>query len=365
MDPRLVQLIRCPITKNPLRPLTEEEIAALNVEINSRSRRHHDGSEIETRLEEGLITEDKRYAYPVVDGIAALLPEMAIPMEARHGDTDDRRSLRKEKESVRDFYDNIGWKKEGDLYADTSIFVDKREVSREYLHNCSQRIANAVESPGGYLLDVASGVVPRGRSTNYAQTYEHHVCVDISIRALREAKVNLGERGLYILGDITNLPLSDGAVDGAVSLHTIYHVPKDEQRAAFLELYRVIKPGAVCAVAYSWGRHALLPNLPVLPIQLYRFLKKRLAPRRRGGRSIRGLYFHAHSFGWFKNQSWPFPVDVRPLRSLNTQFLRVYIHPWLAGRQLLAIIFKLEGAFPRLAGRLGYYPLMIIRRLPV
>ena len=36
------------------------------------------------------------------------------------------------------------------------------------------------------------------------------------------------------LADVTNLPLKNDIVDAVVSLHTIYHVPKDEQRKAFM-----------------------------------------------------------------------------------------------------------------------------------
>lgn len=61
----------------------------------------------------------------------------------------------------------------------------------------------------------------------------------------------LGDKGIYILGDVTNLPLVDGCMDSIVSLHTLYHVPADEQSEVLAEIYRLLKPRGTAVIVYS------------------------------------------------------------------------------------------------------------------
>lgn len=63
------------------------------------------------------------------------------------------------------------------------------------------------------------------------------------MQALREGQKRLAtDKGIFILGDLTNLPIADGVIDDAVSLHTIYHIPADLQATAVDEIVRVLKP---------------------------------------------------------------------------------------------------------------------------
>lgn len=152
-------------------------------------------------------------------------------------------------------------------------------------------------------------------------------------------------------------------MDGCVSLHTIYHVPKEEQARAFRELYRVLKPGGTAAVVYNWGRHAVLPNLLTLPIQIARYVHKRVMPKERDGQpTLRTLYFHAHGPSWFEQQDWPFDYEVEAFHSPNNQFLNLYARDNAVGRRILQAVYDLEERYPQTMGKLGYYPLIVIRK---
>ncbi len=50
-----------------------------------------------------------------------------------------------------------------------------------------------------------------------------------------------------VVGDIAALPLADDAVDGALAMHMLYHVP--DVAAAVRELRRVLRPGGVLMVS--------------------------------------------------------------------------------------------------------------------
>lgn len=55
--------------------------------------------------------------------------------------------------------------------------------------------------------------------------------------------------------DITALPLRDGAVEVALAIHMLYHVP--DREAAVRELRRVLAPGGVCVAVTNGARELL------------------------------------------------------------------------------------------------------------
>jgi SAM-dependent methyltransferase len=61
----------------------------------------------------------------------------------------------------------------------------------------------------------------------------------------RHLRMDIGydERGVDLLGSVTEIPLRDGSVDVLVCYHVLEHVPED--RAAMRELARVLAPGGV------------------------------------------------------------------------------------------------------------------------
>ena len=54
--------------------------------------------------------------------------------------------------------------------------------------------------------------------------------------------------------------------------------------------------------------------------------------------------------------------EIRCWRSVSVRFLRAVIHPRLAGRFWLRVLFFLEERFPRWFGVNGQYPLVILRK---
>lgn len=55
--------------------------------------------------------------------------------------------------------------------------------------------------------------------------------------------------------DVAALPLRDGAVDVALAVHMLYHVP--DREAAIAELRRVVAPGGTCIAVTNGSRHTL------------------------------------------------------------------------------------------------------------
>ncbi len=76
---QLLEILRCPATKAALRPLTDEEITALNARIENEAVTYQDGSAVDSPLAEGLITEDGATVYRIDENIPVMLIEMGIP----------------------------------------------------------------------------------------------------------------------------------------------------------------------------------------------------------------------------------------------------------------------------------------------
>ena len=191
----------------------------------------------------------------------------------------------------------------------------------------------------------------------------YRVCVDISITALKGARKKLGNKGIYILGDITNLPFLDNPFDAVVSLHTIYHVPRNEQKKAFMEIFRVLKNNRSAVIVYSYGSNCKAMLILSSPLLLLRALNKIRTAITKPKIDMPKLYYYAHGYKWIRdNLSTLGSMDIYVWRSVSVPFLKTCIHKWLFGKQILDIIYKLEEKFPKILGRFGHYPLIVITK---
>ena len=181
-----------------------------------------------------------------------------------------------------------------------------------------------------FLLDVACGANP------FNSKAKKQLCIDFSITAIEEAKKNK-PGGLFVLGDITSLPLKDNSVTDTVSMHTIYHVDKDKQTSAIEEIKRVTKNK--CYVVYNAGKHAKLVNILTLPLQLWNWSEKRINPN-----SKRRVYFYAHSYKWLEQFG-----EIKTYRFLNENGIKLY-------SKLLWLVSKIEMRLPKHS----YHPLLVI-----
>ncbi|MBK7496749.1 MAG: class I SAM-dependent methyltransferase [Candidatus Omnitrophica bacterium] len=143
---------------------------------------------------------------------------------------------------IRHFYDNFGWKK--DARSGRSLgelaHEDLDPRTQAYMDANEERYCSLFQQPGRYFLDAASGGEPR---TRFSGSFQYHVCADISILGLSEAREVLGERGLYVIADLAALPFREGVFDGAIASHCLYHVDKAQQPAVVKEMARVTRSG--------------------------------------------------------------------------------------------------------------------------
>jgi len=78
MDKRLLDILCCPATKVPVRPLSRVELDALNRAIDSGGVCTTAAAAVSSPLQAGLITEDGKLIYRIEDDIPVMLTDEAI-----------------------------------------------------------------------------------------------------------------------------------------------------------------------------------------------------------------------------------------------------------------------------------------------
>jgi SAM-dependent methyltransferase len=201
--------------------------------------------------------------------------------------------------------------------------------------------------------------------------------VDISIVALQEARRRIGDHGLFVVADVANLPFRAEPFDGVVSLHTLHHLPLEDQRKAYDELYRVLKPGCSAVLVNGWTESPLMQRMGWLVSlmegagRLINRLRRRetAQPAQQPASSEKkeaqpvGTFIRKQNPAWLQEQiGGRMQYAIYCWRSVSVRFLRAVMHDITGGRVWLRLLFWLEDRFPRFFGENGQYPLIVIRK---
>ncbi len=81
MDKRLLLILRCPVTHKGLNVADRATIDRINAAIGSGGIANRDGAVLSQPLDEALVTDDEKLAYPVSNGIPVLLEGESISLD--------------------------------------------------------------------------------------------------------------------------------------------------------------------------------------------------------------------------------------------------------------------------------------------
>ncbi len=81
MDKRLLTILCCPVTHKGLNVAKRDTLARLNAAIEAGGLANRDGTVLSQLLDEALVTDDGKLAYPVSNGIPVLLEGESISLE--------------------------------------------------------------------------------------------------------------------------------------------------------------------------------------------------------------------------------------------------------------------------------------------
>lgn len=284
------------------------------------------------------------------------------------------------KKQVRNFYDQIGWKLESDGFYQNARYEDLRPVTKEYIEKCHLRVNRHLIKEGKYLLDAGSGPIQYPAYLTYMDGYQYRLCMDISIVALQEARKRIGEKGLFVVGDVAKLPFKDICFDGIVSLHTLHHLPLEEQKIAYRDIYRVLNKEKNAVIVNGWTKSKLMTQwswllkimdrIGTIVLKLrgknqlqnnkseeIKTNEKKNLPRKQTGTFVEKL-----NAQWLRNELKEMDIEILVWRSVSVKFLRAVFHQALGGKFWLRILFLLEEKYPRYFGENGQYPLIVIRK---
>ena len=79
IDPKLLHILRCPVTKQKLKTANDEELELLNQMIANNSLQHSNGTMVEEVLRAALVTENRQTIYKITAGIPVMLEDQSIP----------------------------------------------------------------------------------------------------------------------------------------------------------------------------------------------------------------------------------------------------------------------------------------------
>ncbi len=85
VDKRLLEMLRCPVTRQPLTPLGPEELRRLNERIAGGGLAYSGGAPVDQPLQQALVTADRTLVYRIDDDIPVMLEEQAIRLEPGNG----------------------------------------------------------------------------------------------------------------------------------------------------------------------------------------------------------------------------------------------------------------------------------------
>jgi SAM-dependent methyltransferase len=276
------------------------------------------------------------------------------------------------KQDVRQFYDRIGWQKVSEGTYQNAQYEDLRPVSRAYIHKCHLRINRHLKKSGKYILDAGSGPIQYPEYLTYSEGYKYRVCLDISLVALMEARERIGAtHGMFVVGDVANLPFRSDCFDGIVSLHTLHHLPAEDYIPAFHTLKRVLRSGSTAAIVNGWSESRFVDFFKKPMLLMERTMRPKNVNEtpqaeidsEEKNKKPSGTFVHKLDAQGLRDQlGEDFPIEILVWRSVSVRFLRAMIHPWLLGRFWLWLLFILEDLFPMYFGEKGQYPLITFEK---
>jgi SAM-dependent methyltransferase len=265
--------------------------------------------------------------------------------------------------ATKDFYDQIGWKRQQGVLVDQALFtaLAPGPILRGLIAHREALLQSCLGGTRLHLADFGCGGSPASFLASFCRCY---TAVDFSPTGLAEAARELQATGVpfeTVEADITDLPMEDGSFDVAYSAQAIYHIADaNGQAAAFSEIMRVVKPGGralfVMAnpfpVLFPW--RALRRALAMTPVLGAVLNKLRAKPP---------LPYLPMPLGWMRRQLQDSGRVVILTYAIPSFWFDQHVSetsPWTAW--LWRTARWMEMHWPTLSARLGCYVLIVVEK---
>ncbi len=258
--------------------------------------------------------------------------------------------------TVHDFFNTIGWENEEGITEDARRWEDLRKHSKIYVSKCRLRLLKFIPKVGENILDMASGPIQYKEYLEYSKNFDKRYCVDLSHKALADAKYKIGDHGKFFVGSFFDLEFKKNFFDCALSLHTIYHMNKNKQEEAVRKLIKITKKGAPIIIIYS-NPNTLISKI-LFPLKVIRNILRKL----RLIDNKQALYFYAHNINWWQRFKDEAEITMTIWRSFESKHQKLLFPNNKLGEMMFRLLFKLEEKFPKFFLNNFHYPLIILKK---
>lgn len=220
------------------------------------------------------------------------------------------------------------------------------DAAQRYMIRNELRYRKYFGHGGRFFLDAGSGAKPR---IEMSKGFDRHVCVDISLVGLAEARKEVGKRGLYVVADLAALPFKNESFEGSLASHCLYHIHKDSQPVVLRELYRVTKTDRDVIIFYIFSpckfilKSQELAKAVIKPIMTLLGFSLLESKERPIAKNAPPLYSYAHNPYALTREIKD--TDITCLRVLSKQEMQVLVKLHLF-KIAAVILSSLEESFP-------------------
>ena len=155
------------------------------------------------------------------------------------------------------------------------------------------------------------------------------------------------KKGKFYCNDFLKIKFKKNFFDAVVSLHTIYHISKNDQKKVIKKLISISKKNAPIIIVYS------------NPNTLINFFKNIFIKRNKNKKK---LYFYCHKLNWWMQFSKVARVEFYPWRSFSAQHQKILFPNNFIGKTLFELLIFFEKIFPKLFVKYFQYPIIILRK---
>ena len=231
---------------------------------------------------------------------------------------------------VNKFYNQSGWKLKNNVTTDANLFEDLRLSSKEYIKKCRLKLMNHIPKRGVNILDFASGPIQYKEYLKYSKNYNFRHCVDFSREAINQAKKKLKSKGKFYCNDFFKVRFKKNFFDCSISLHTIYHIHKNNQKKAVLKLLKITKKNCPVIIVYS--------NPDTIINRFKKIIKYRNTQKQK-------IYFFCHSKKWWNQFNNIADIKFHCWRSFSAQHQKMIFPDNFFGKYMFKLLFFFEKKF--------------------
>ena len=275
-------------------------------------------------------------------------------------------------DKVSKFYNTVGWEAKDGITEDARKWEDLRDHAKLYVSKCRMRVLNHIPGNGVNMLDMASGPIQYREYLEYSRNFKKRYCIDLSSKALENAKNKIGDHGVFLHGSFFDISLEENFFDCVVSLHTIYHIDKDRQEEAVRTLIKVTKIGKPIIIVYSNPNTFTSSLEKSLLLRVLRRAKHGVLRRikhvlKKTGKTTKkeegsSLYFYSHPIEWWNRFNDVANVSILPWRSFEANIQKKLIPDNKIGEVMFSVLYKLEERFPDFFVKHFRYPMIILTK---